>query len=320
MQAFQSVLHSAGIQAARVEWLWWAMFWTTLIVTVIVLCMLFAAVTRGSRNPAEAGFLTVDASSDTGLLRVVAISTGLTVVILFGLLIASTVTSRAVASERIDDVMQVEVTAYQWWWSVEYQHPEVEQRVRTANEMHIPVGRTVAIKLLASDVIHSFWVPSLSGKLDAIPGHEATLWLRADEPGIYRGQCAEYCGFQHAHMGFVVIAEPPEQFEHWIQAQRQTAHQPASDVEQRGLKLVQQSACVMCHSIRGTTAGGRMGPDLTHVASRSTLAAGTLPINDDTLTRWITNPQAIKPGTRMPSLSFEPQDLAAIVAYMEQLK
>jgi cytochrome c oxidase subunit 2 len=313
MRMFQSVLHSAGIQAARVEWLWWAMFWITLIVTIIVLAALAVAVTRGSSGSAPR-------VSDRLLLRAVGVATAITVVILFGLLIASTVTSRAVASERVDQAMQVEVTAYQWWWAVEYQHPEPEQRVRTANEMHIPVGRTVAIKLLANDVIHSFWVPSLSGKLDAIPGHEAILWLRADEPGIYRGQCAEFCGFQHAHMAFVVIAEPADQFERWIQAQRQTANQPATDLEQRGLQLVQQSACVMCHTIRGTAAGGRTAPDLTHVASRSTIAAGTLPFTAAHLTQWVSDPQAIKPGTRMPALSFAPQDVTAIVAYLEQLR
>jgi cytochrome c oxidase subunit 2 len=146
------------------------------------------------------------------------------------------------------------------------------------------------------------------------------MWLRADEPGIYRGQCAEYCGFQHAHMAFVVIAEPPDQFERWIQAQRQTANQPSKDLEHRGRQLVQQSACVMCHTIRGTAAAGRMGPDLTHVASRASIAAGTLPMTPSHLARWLTDPQAIKPGTRMPTLSFAPEDRAAIVAYLEQLK
>ena len=310
----QSVLKSAGIQAARVESEWWTFFWVTTIVTVVVLAVLALALKRGA---ARREGTTAD---DPRLHRYVGIATALTVIILFGLLVRSVVTSRALASERIDEAMQIEVTAYQWWWSVEYQHPEPAQRVRTANELHIPVGRTVALKLLSPDVIHSFWVPSLAGKLDAIPGHEAVLWLRADEPGIYRGQCAEYCGYQHAHMAFVVIAEPSDQFERWIQAQRQTANQPQSDLEQRGLQLVQQSACVMCHTIRGTAAGGRMGPDLTHFASRSTIAAGTLPRTPEHLNNWITDPQAIKPGTRMPTLALAPQDRAAIVAYLEQLR
>ena len=309
----QSVLESAGVQAARVESLWWFMFWITTAVTVIVLAVLALAVKRGARANLEP-------ASERRLLTSVGAATAITVVILFAILVRSIMTSRAIASERVSDVMQIEVTAYQWWWSVEYQHPEPEQRVRTANELHLPVGRTVAIKLLASDVIHSFWVPSLAGKLDAIPGHDAILWLRADRAGVYRGQCAEYCGHQHAHMAFVVIAEPPDDFERWIQAQRKTANQPQSPVEQRGLQLVQQRACVMCHTIRGTAAGGRIAPDLTHFATRSTIAAGTLPRTREHLHQWITNPQAIKPGSRMPTLSLAPQDRDAIVAYLEQLR
>ncbi len=309
----QSVLESAGIQAARVESLWWIVFWITTIVTVMVLAMLAVAVRRGARADNAP-------SDERRMLRYIGLATALTVLVLFVILTRSVMTSRAIASERISDVMRIEVTAYQWWWSVEYQHPEPEQRVRTANELHLPVGRTVAIKLLSNDVIHSFWVPSLSGKLDAIPGHEATLWLRADRPGVYRGQCAEYCGHQHAHMAFVVIAEPPEQFERWIQSQRRTAQQPQSAIEQRGLQLVQQRACVMCHTIRGTIAGGRIAPDLTHFASRSTIAAGTLPRTAEHLHAWLTDPQAIKPGNRMPAISLAPEDRAAIVAYLEQLR
>jgi cytochrome c oxidase subunit II len=312
----QSVLKSAGVQAALVESEWWTFFWVTAIVTIIVLLVLAIAVKKGAANPA------ITVRDDHRLHRYIAISGALTIVILIGLLVRSVVTSRALASERVtgDNVTQIEVTAYQWWWSVEYQHPEPEQRVRTANELHVPAGRTVAIKLLATDVIHSFWVPSLAGKLDAIPGHEATLWLRADHPGVYRGQCAEFCGFQHAHMAFVVVVEPPDQFERWIQAQRQTAQQPRSDTEQRGLQLVQRSACVMCHTIRGTAAGGRMGPDLTHFASRSTIGAGTLPRTTEHTLRWLTDPQAIKPGTRMPTLALSADDRAAIVSYLEQLR
>jgi cytochrome c oxidase subunit 2 len=309
----QSVLAAAGIQAERIASLWWVIFWVTLIVTVIVLGVLAAAVRRGTRS-------TIAGSDDRRLFRAIGIGTALTIVILFGLLVESVVTSRALASQRESGVLEIEVTAYQWWWSVDYQHPEPEQRVRTANELHIPVGRTVSIKLLAADVIHSFWVPSLHGKLDAIPGHEARLWLRADRAGVYRGQCAEYCGHQHAHMAFVVIAEPPDDFERWIQAQRQTAHQPETADGQRGLQLVQQSACVMCHTIRGTTAGGRIAPDLTHVATRSTIASGTRPRTAEYLDQWIRDPQAIKPGSRMPQLALSDADRAAIVAYLEQLK
>jgi cytochrome c oxidase subunit 2 len=317
----QSVLAAAGIQAQRIESLWWVIFWVTLIVTVIVLGFLAVAVMRASRvTPPVEGDGVNRSHNDRALLRVVGAATAVTVVILIGLLFESVLTSRALASQREDGVLEIEITAYQWWWSVEYQHPEPEQRVRTANELHIPVGKTVSIKLLASDVIHSFWVPNLHGKMDAIPGHGTQIWLRADKPGVYRGQCAEYCGFQHAHMAFAVIAESPDDFERWIQAQRQTAHPPDTPQQQRGLQLVQTSACVMCHTIRGTTAGARMAPDLTHIATRSTIAAGTRPLTSEYLDQWIRDPQAIKPGTRMPKLALSDDDRAAVVAYLEQLK
>jgi cytochrome c oxidase subunit 2 len=309
-----SVLDAAGIQAERIEALWWVMFWVTSIVTAIVLGVLGWAVIRARRHAPQSR------EGDPLLHRYIAAGTIASVLILLGLLIVTTVTSRAIASQYDEKALQIEVTAYQWWWNVEYQHPEPEQRVRTANEIHIPVGRTVGVKLLASDVIHSFWVPSLHGKMDAIPGHENTLWLRADRPGLYRGQCAEYCGAQHAHMAFVVIAEPPDVFERWIQAQRTTAGQPQNAQEQRGLYLVQRSACVMCHTIRGTAAGGRMGPDLTHIASRGTILAATAERTPDNLHRLIRNPQQFKPGTRMPPLSFSDDDRAAIVAYLERLR
>lgn len=310
----QSVLDAAGIQAERIEALWWTMFWVTSIVTLIVFAMLGWAVARARRQQPDSP------EHDHRLLKYVAGGAVATIAILFGLLVVTIMTSRAIASQYDEQALQIEVTAYQWWWNVEYQHPEPEQRVRTANEIHIPVGRTVGVKLLASDVIHSFWVPSLHGKMDAIPGHESTLWLRADRPGLYRGQCAEYCGAQHAHMAFVVIAEPPDVFERWIQAQRTTAAQPQNDQEQRGLYLVQRSACVMCHTIRGTAAGGRMGPDLTHIASRGTILAATAPRTPENLHRLIRDPQQFKPGTRMPPLGFSDDDRAAIVAYLERLR
>jgi cytochrome c oxidase subunit 2 len=310
----QSVLDAAGIQAERIEALWWTMLWVTTVVTAIVFALLGWAVLRSRRQAPHAP------AGDRRLLQYVAGGTVATVVILFGLLIATIITSRAIASQYDEQALQIEVTAYQWWWNVEYQHPEPGQRVRTANEIHIPVGRTVGVKLLASDVIHSFWVPALHGKMDAIPGHEGRLWLRADRPGLYRGQCAEYCGAQHAHMALVVIAEPPDVFERWIQAQRATAAQPQTEQEQRGLYLVQRSACVMCHTIRGTAAGGRMGPDLTHIASRGTILAATAERTPDNLHRLIRDPQQFKPGTRMPPLNFSDDDRAAIVAYLERLR
>jgi cytochrome c oxidase subunit 2 len=318
MPRLQSALDPAGIQALRIEGLWWAMFWLAVVVEIAVLGFLAVALWRSHRSgPAESPLLAVH---DAPLLRGVAIAGSLTVLALFGLLVASVLTGRAVASQRDETSLLIRVAGYQWWWDVEYQHPDPSQRVRTANELHLPLGRTIAIKLIGSDVIHSFWVPNLHGKMDVIPGHEAYLWLRADKPGVYRGQCAEYCGVQHAHMAFTVVVESSDEFERWLQAQRQTAMPPATDQARRGLDLIQQGPCALCHTILGTQAGGRIAPDLTHLASRSTLAAGTLPFTPDHLAEWIRDPQRVKPGNKMPAVDLSPEDLQAVVAYLSGLK
>jgi cytochrome c oxidase subunit 2 len=314
LNAIQSALAPAGIQAARIETLWWLMFSVTGAVTILVYAVLGVALWRGSRRESQT------TRDDRRLLRRIGLATAASLVILFGLLLATVVASRAIASQRDDTALVVVVTAYQWWWDVEYQHPEPEQRVRTANELHLPVGRTTAIKLFGADVIHSFWAPALHGKLDAIPGHESILWLRPDRTGVYRGQCAEYCGLQHAHMAFTIVVEESDAFERWIQGQRVTAAQPATELARRGQQLVQSGTCVMCHQIRGTAAAAQTAPDLTHVATRSTIGAGTLPTTRENLAAWIRNAQSFKPGARMPPMSFSSEDLAAIVAYVEGLR
>jgi cytochrome c oxidase subunit 2 len=314
----QSALDAAGIQAVRIENLWWLLFWVSVAVWVIVIGSLALAVRRANRTPGD--HTVVDPGSDAARLRAVAIATGLTVVTLFGLLVASVVTGRAVAGQRDQTGIVINVKAYQWWWDFEYQHPDPSQRVRTSNELHLPLGRTAAINLTGNDVIHSFWVPSLHGKMDVIPGHEAYLWLRADKLGTFRGQCAEFCGVQHAHMAFTVVVESSDDFERWIQAQRKTANPPASPEAARGLAIIQQGACAMCHQVLGTQAGGRTAPDLTHLASRQTIAAGTLPMSRDNLLAWIDDPQRFKPGVRMPSVGLQREDLNAVVAYLEGLR
>jgi cytochrome c oxidase subunit 2 len=169
-------------------------------------------------------------------------------------------------------------------------------------------------------VIHSFWPPTLSQKRDLIPPKDNSLWLQADTPGVYRGQCAEFCGTQHAKMGFLVIAQPPDSFAGWLARQRDTALTPSDELTRRGQEVFLSSSCVMCHAIAGTPAGSRVGPDLTHLASRRTIAAGTLPNTRGNLAGWIVNPQQIKPGTRMPPNQLDPADLQALLAYLESLK
>jgi cytochrome c oxidase subunit 2 len=314
----QSALDPAGIQALRIENLWWLTFWVAVLVWAIVMVFVAAAARRA--NQSAPGDLPIGPRSDRVLLRSVAVATSVTVLILFGILVTSVKTGRAMSAQRDETALLINVTGYQWWWDVEYQHPDPSERVRTANELHIPAGRTVAIKLIGGDVIHSFWAPTLHGKMDAIPGHESYLWIRSDKPGIYRGQCAEFCGVQHAHMAFTVQVEPSDDFERWIQQQRLTAPPPSSPDAKRGLDVVQQRSCAMCHQILGTQAGGRAAPDLTHLASRPTIAAGTLPMTHDNLTAWIQDPQRFKPGTRMPKVDLTPDELRAVVIYLESLK
>jgi cytochrome c oxidase subunit 2 len=190
----------------------------------------------------------------------------------------------------------------------------------TANEIRIPTGRVVEVVLRSADVIHSFWVPSLVGKRDLIPGRPSEITIVADKPGIYRGQCAEFCGYQHAHMALTVVAERPDALEAWRKGQLEDAVSPTSDEERRGQQVVLSTGCVLCHTVRGTPAGGVSGPDLTHVASRQGLAADTLPMTTAALAAWIADPQGVKPGANMPRVDLGAADLNAVVAYVGSLK
>jgi cytochrome c oxidase subunit 2 len=215
--------------------------------------------------------------------------------------------------------LTIRVTGHQWWWEVQYQDPTPSQIVTTAAAIHIPVGRTVQFELRSADVIHSFWVPNLHGKRDLIPGHPTRIFLRADRPGTFRGQCAEYCGYQHAYMRFVVVAEPEGRFQDWLEAQRQPTADPATERQRRGQQVFLGTTCVLCHTIQGTPARGRVGPDLTHLGSRP-LIGGLLPNTRGHLAGWIVDPQRIKPGVRMPLNVVNPGDLDALLDYLESLK
>ncbi|HEY0875167.1 MAG TPA: cytochrome c oxidase subunit II [Vicinamibacterales bacterium] len=309
----QSALHPAGPQAASISNLWWLMFWTCTAVYVVVIGVLVVAISRRGREP-------LGPTSERHLLRSVVGATALTVVILFGLLFASVATGRAVASLGSAEALVIEVTGNQWWWDVTYDNPNPSLRVRTANELHIPTGRQIRVQLSSNDVIHSFWVPNLHGKMDLIPGRQTALWLQVDTPGIYRGQCAEYCGLQHAHMALTVVAESPGDFERWIVGQRQPAPDPSNSEQQRGRDIVERGPCAMCHAVSGTAAGGRTAPDLTHFATRSTIAAGVAPNTPGYLAGWIADPQHLKPGSRMPATGLSGEDLQAVLAYLETLR
>lgn len=217
--------------------------------------------------------------------------------------------------------LTVEVTGHQWWWEVRYPSDDPDRVVETANEIHIPVGRPVRFTVRSADVIHSFWAPQLGRKIDLIPGRVNSIWLQADEPGVYRGQCAEYCGAQHARMALLVIAEPPERFAAWYARQLEPAVLPTDSFRLAGQQTFLGSPCVFCHTVRGTPAGGEVGPELTHLGSRRTIAAGMLPNTVGNLEAWIVDAQHLKPGNHMPSYNlFEGERLRALAAYLHSLR
>jgi cytochrome c oxidase subunit 2 len=217
--------------------------------------------------------------------------------------------------------LRIEVVGEQWWWRVHYWLPAADAPVVGANEVVLPVGERVEFVLSSPDVIHSFWIPPLAGKLDMIPGRVTRFTVQANEPGLYRGQCAEFCGESHALMAFAVRALEPAEFETWLTARAEPAGTAEASVVRRGQTAFLAAGCGACHTIRGTAAAGVIGPDLTHVGSRATLAAGTLPNDPESMRRWIAAPDVIKPGVRMPAFGMLPDEMIAdIAAYLESLK
>jgi cytochrome c oxidase subunit 2 len=252
-------------------------------------------------------------------LRAIAIAVSVSGVVLVALAVTDYFANRAL-NQVPDDAVRVQVTAHQWWWDVEDLDANASQRVRTANEIIVPVGRPVMLELHSGDVIHSFWVPSLQGKKDLLPGYTTSLALLAARAGDYTGECAEFCGFQHAHMSIDVRARSAQEFDQWRAAQLAEAAAPPDELTRRGRDVFLTSSCGLCHAIQGTDAAARLGPDLTHVASRKRIAAGALPNNPSALAAWISDPQSIKPGTRMPATELAAADLSALAGYLASLR
>ncbi|VTU41153.1 Cytochrome c oxidase subunit 2 precursor [Variovorax sp. PBS-H4] len=321
MNAVHDVLAPFGPQAAHVRTLWEL---TLVVCTLVFAAILAALVFALWRAPRSSPQSPPDVSSlerpEAGKRRTVVAAVTVSTLLLLGLVGASFFTDRALARLSTEDALRLEVTAHQWWWEVRYVEPQVADSFITANEIHVPTGRPVIVTLKADDVIHSFWVPSLSGKKDLIPGRTSTLQFRADRDGVYRGQCAEFCGFQHALMAFFVVADPPERYAAWADAQRRTAGDPPAGEALRGRSLFMNSSCAMCHAIDGTSAQATRGPNLTHVAGRGTLAAGALANTPQDLKRWISDPQQIKPGTNMPATALSREDMDALVSYLQTLR
>ena len=290
--------------------------WVSLLVMLIITVLLLAAIYRRRDRPTSMRELTV--SRDEGGLPWIYIGVGVSTVVLIACAVWTMFTVAAVAMPAHAADLTLQVTAAQWWWNVRYKNEDASQVFDAPNEIHIPVGRPVRIELSSADVIHSFWIPQLAGKMDVIPGQTNVTWLQADKPGTYRGQCGEYCGVQHAHMAMFVVADAPGDYAAWADRQRAAASAGVADSLRRGQQTF-VSNCGACHAVRGTGAGGILGPDLTHLRSRQTIAAGLLPNTPGNLSAWIANAQALKPGTRMPTMSLSGPDLSAVVAYLDTL-
>jgi len=310
----QSMFNPQGPAARRIADLGLLMIAICLVVYLVVIAVAAWSLLR-QRQASD------DSEQTTARLgAIVAGAVAVTAAILVTLTAVSAAAGRGLTSPTSQDTVTVDVIGHQWWWAFQYRSDKPQEFVTTPNELHVPVGVPVILRAQSRDVIHSFWVPNLQGKRDLIPGQLTTTWIQADRAGVYRGQCAEFCGHQHAKMAFVVVAEPMDAFQQWLQRQRQPAAEPTGDEERHGRDVFLQSTCVTCHTIRGTDAGARVGPELTHVGSRQTIAAGTLPNSIEHLRMWIANPPSIKPGTRMPPHGLSPEDFEAVVSYLRSLE
>ncbi len=309
----QSALDPRGPQAARLASLWQVMLIGGTVIFVVVFSLALLATLR--RPSPENSYHEHDVRRVMG----VALGAGLTILTLLGLLVCNVLVSRAI-TEVPGDPLKVQVVAHRWWWEIVYPAEPSSRSVRTANELHMPVGRPVEISLESRDVIHSFWVPSLHGKQDAIPGRKNAFWLQADQPGMFRGQCSEFCGLQHAKMALFVVAETEQAFARWLEHQSRSASPPRDELALKGEGVFLSGPCSMCHTIRGTHAMASVGPDLTHLASRKSLASGTLINAPGQLAGWILDPQHVKRGSFMPASDLEPDRLHALLHFLESLK
>ena len=298
--------HSAGPATRPTLWLDWGFAAISVAVCIIIAGLLIWAIARRRDFGPD-----VARRGHSGL-NWITIGAGISTFVLLLMAIAAFVGLRQVTDPPRPAQLVITVTGYDWWWKVEYQGPN--GGFETANEIHIPTGVPVRLKLKSADVIHAFWVPALAGKTQMIPGVLNTQWLQADKPGVYYGQCTQFCGLQHAHMAFEIIADTPADFARWRQAQTQPAIATGDG------EAIFLDQCGGCHAVHGTTATGGHGPDLTHLMSRRHIAAGLLPTTPDNVMAWVAHPQTLKPGARMPDFALASGDATALRAYLMELR
>jgi cytochrome c oxidase subunit 2 len=313
-----SYLEAAGPAASPLTQLAWGLGAVSITVVVVIAIALAAAIWRRRRPPLDERMLEAVGRPGLGMSW---IYVGLAVSV--PVLAICTVWILMVLGQVLHPprppALTLQVISHQWWWEVRYLSPSGGEAFTTANEIHIPVDEPVRVELTSPDVIHSFWVPKLAGKMDVIPGVKNVTWIQAAAPGLYRGQCAEYCGLQHAKMAFYVVADSPAAFAAWRARQLSSPTAPLAAGAAAGA-VVFATRCASCHTVAGTPAGGIVGPDLSHLAGRATLAAGMIPNDTEHLSDWIRDPQAIKPGVLMPRVPLASAERAQVVAYLQSLK
>ena len=305
----QSTLEPASPASDKIAHLWWIMFVGETIEFAVVVVLLLIAVLRRSaprREPTRTQSVWTRALVFTG-------GAAVPLVVLVGLFVLILQTLPATSQARGPARLTVDVVGHQWFWEVRY----AGRNLVTANEIHIPVGQTVVARVTTDDVIHSLWIPALNRKIDMIPGKRNAIPLKASHAGTFRGQCAEFCGLQHANMALVVVAQPPPQFRAWLARESRPARPPRTAEEKRGRRVFLASGCSGCHTIEGTGANGKLGPDLTHFGSRLTIGAGTEPNSTGYLGGWILDPQHVKPGNKMPGFELGGPELEALIEYLE---
>ncbi|TDG03258.1 cytochrome c oxidase subunit II [Paraburkholderia guartelaensis] len=316
-------LLSAGPASGPVQVLDWALAALCVGVCTVIAALLYIAIRRNRRESASpnATLSQVNVADERGertATRIVAVGTAISSVLLLGALVAMLRVLAAVADPPRAPSLTVTVTAYDWWWKVTYQTPAGASFV-TANEIHIPTGEPVRVDLQSADVVHAFWVPALAGKTQAIPGQVNHQWIEADRPGVWRGQCTQFCGPQHAHMAMEVVAQAPADFSRWLDAQQQPAAAAQSGAAQRGEQLF-DARCSGCHAIRGTQSEGAQAPDLTHLASRRLIAAGTLANTSLNRLDWVAHAQQRKPESLMPDIALTPAEASDLSAWLDTLQ
>jgi cytochrome c oxidase subunit 2 len=313
-----SYLDAAGRPSHSILALTWFTLLISIGVCVVIGVLLWLAIKR-HRTPTGVDIASIALERGGDGMRWIGVGLLISAVPLIATLVWTMLVLAAVANVPENPALVLDITARQWWWEVRYDSSLPSVGFETANEIHIPVGQPVLLRLHAADVIHSFWVPKLTGKTDVIPGRTAQSWMQADVPGRYLGQCSEFCGFQHAHMQFEVVAQRPEDFAAWQAQQRQPAVYPSTPAAVRGLEIV-ESRCGLCHQVRGTRAAAVTAPDLTHLMSRGMLGAGTQANGPGTLPGWAQSPRDLKPGAQMPNQDLSAQQLSDVVAYLASLQ